>query len=117
MANHIRDGRTGEERAAGYLRENGYVILECNWRLNHREVDLICARGELIVVVEVKYRKQPCERPEELLDYRKRRNLLRAGAAYIGQRGWSRELRFDLIVVTGTDGQITHIPDAIRIID
>ncbi len=117
MANHLKDGQTGEERAAAYLREKGYTILERNWRLSHREVDLICIRDKLIVIVEVKYRKQPCEHPEELLDYRKRRNLLQAGAAYIRQKGWERELRFDLLIVTGADWQITHIPDAIQIID
>ena len=117
MANHIDDGRAGEERAVAYLRENGFVILERNWRLNHREVDIICSAGDLVVVVEVKYRKQPCEYPEELMDYKKRRNLLRAGAAYLAQKGWERELRFDLILVAGPERRIFHIPDAIQITD
>lgn len=117
MAEHNNLGRVGEERAVAYLLKAGYVILERNWRLKHREIDVICTDGELIIIVEVKTRYLPEEYPGEMLDYRKKRNLLSAGAAYIRQKGIEKELRFDLIVVTGADYEILHIQEAIQITD
>ncbi len=62
------------------------LFLERNWRLKHRELDVICLKGDLLVVVEVKTRDLPEEHPEELLDYRKRRNIRIATDAYIKKR-------------------------------
>lgn len=33
-------GRRGEWFAARYLEQNGYRILECNYRSSHQEIDL-----------------------------------------------------------------------------
>lgn len=54
MAAHNDLGRKGEEKAVEYLVREGYVVLERNWRLKHRELDVICLKGDLLVVVEVK---------------------------------------------------------------
>ena len=37
MAAHNDLGRKGEEKAVEYLVREGYVVLERNWRLKHRE--------------------------------------------------------------------------------
>ena len=37
----------------------GYVVLERNWRVKHRELDVICLKGDLLVVVEAKTRDLP----------------------------------------------------------
>lgn len=117
MAINLDYGKIGEGKAADYLAQNGYTILERNWRLNHKEVDIICTDGELLVVVEVKSRHAGEERPDELLNARKRRNLLCAGEAYLKMKGLTLELRFDLVVVTGAEYVIEHIPGAITIFD
>lgn len=117
MAEHLEYGKMGEEKAVEYLIQRGYVILERNWRLKHKEIDIICTDGDLLIVVEVKSRKTPEERPEELLDYRKRHNLLCAGEAYLKARGIDKELRFDLVLVTGSGGKVEHIPGAITVFD
>ena len=117
MAEHLEYGKMGEEKAVEYLIQRGYVILERNWRLKHKEIDIICTDGDLLIVVEVKSRKTPEERPEELLVYRQRHNLLCAGEAYLKARGIDKELRFDLVLVTGSEGKVEHIPGAITIFD
>ena len=83
MARHNDLGRHGEDQVACYLRERGFVILERNWRTGRLELDFVCMDGGVVVVVEVKTRSASEERPEELLDWRKRRNLLAAGAAFL----------------------------------
>ena len=45
MAAHNDLGRKGEEKAVEYLVREGYVVLERNWRLKHRELDVICRKN------------------------------------------------------------------------
>ena len=111
MAAHNDLGRKGEEKAVEYLVREGYVVLERNWRLKHRELDVICLKGDLLVVVEVKTRDLPEEHPEELLDYRI------ATDAYIKAKGIRAEVRFDLILVIGPDLKIEHVKEAIQVFE
>ena len=85
--------------------------------LKHRELDVICLKGDLLVVVEVKTRDLPEEHPEELLDYRKRRNIRIATDAYIKAKGIRAEVRFDLILVIGPDLKIEHVKEAIQVFE
>lgn len=110
-------GRIGEARAVTYLKSRGYIILERNWRVGHREIDIICLDGSVIVIVEVKTREAGTEYPAELMDRKKKQNLLRAGAAYLQLHKLQNELRFDLVVVKGKLGPIEHIQEAIQVFD
>lgn len=110
-------GKLGEAKAVQYLTEQGYHILARNWRSGHKEIDIICRDGEVVVVVEVKTRVTEEEYPSELMDYRKKHNLLRAGAAYIRQNKLEKELRFDLLVLTGPELKVQHIREAIQVFD
>jgi putative endonuclease len=49
-------GRYGEDRAAVYLEDRGYEILERNWRSRNGEIDLVAKDNGQIVFVEVKTR-------------------------------------------------------------
>ena len=49
-------GARGERLAARFLERAGYTILARNYRLGHREIDLIISRDELVAFVEVKAR-------------------------------------------------------------
>lgn len=115
MAAHNELGKQGEERAAAYLASRGYEILERNWRCGHLELDLICRQENLLVIVEVKTRRDKEEHPDELLNRKKRKNLLTAADAYVKRQGIQNELRFDLILITGEE--VEHIKEAINIFD
>ena len=52
-------GGFGEHRAGLHYRAHGYEVLERNWRCAAGEIDLICAKGSLLVVCEVKARRGP----------------------------------------------------------
>lgn len=117
MAKHNDIGRQGEDKAASYLIEKGYTILERNWRFRHLEVDIICRIADLLVIVEVKTRLSEEDNPEDLLSWQKRKNLLRAADAYVKIERLNMELRFDLIIVSGKEMVIKHIPEAINILD
>lgn len=50
----IQTGKKYEKLATKYFKQNGFKILEQNWRSGHKEIDLIVLKNELIVFVEVK---------------------------------------------------------------
>ncbi|MEX0748032.1 MAG: YraN family protein [Rhodothermales bacterium] len=101
-------GDRGEEIAAHYLEEIGYVILERKYRFQRAEIDLICfapseqpeVRTEL-VFTEVKTRSSLAfGRPEEAVSYVKRQHLVRAARAYLHERRLeSTPCRFDVISI------------------
>ncbi len=47
-------GAAGEDKACKFLCENGYSIIERNWRTRTGEIDIIARKGDTIVFVEVK---------------------------------------------------------------
>ena len=51
-------GKFGEDAACEFLKRNGYKIIRRNWRVKHREIDIIAVEkcSSVIVFVEVKFR-------------------------------------------------------------
>lgn len=113
---HLRTGIWGEELAAAFLREKGYVILDRDWRSKHRDIDIIAQQGECIVFVEVKTRtNRVFADPLQSVNYQKQRNLIRAINHYIRYRKLDAPWRFDVIAIVGKMGtkmpEIEHIED------
>ncbi|MBU4464659.1 MAG: YraN family protein [Actinobacteria bacterium] len=111
-------GRAGEERAARYLTERGYEILDRNWRTQGGELDLLARDGVRLVIVEVKTRRgEAFGHPFEAVDARKRQRLWRLGMAWraahpdAAGRG---EIRIDVIAITGAEpatAPLEHLVD------
>lgn len=113
MAWHNELGRYGEEKVYQYLLGLGYTVLDRNWRVGHRELDFVCQDGSEVVVVEVKTRENADIYLAELLDDKKKRNLQAAGAAYLTKKSIHKEIRFDLVLVTGPFMHIEYIREII----
>lgn len=76
-------GRAGEELAARFLLEKGWVLLERNWRGGGAEIDLIFQDGQETVFVEVKTRRSHTSGyPEESITATKRRHIERAAECW-----------------------------------
>jgi putative endonuclease len=92
-------GAAGEACAAAHLAARGYRILDRNVRAGGVEIDLVAARGVVVVFVEVKTRRSRAAGvPEEAIDARKRARLVRGAAAWLaahGRPGW--QARFDVV--------------------
>ena len=111
-------GRAGEERAARYLIEAGFALLDRNWRCRQGELDLVAVRGPDLVVVEVKTRRTEWfGHPFEAVDKRKRDRLWRLACAWIAahpEQVRGRRLRLDVIGITGEDPDtavLEHLED------
>lgn len=117
MAWHNDFGVRGEDLAVEYLRSGGYVILDRNWRSGHREIDIVATQGDVIVFVEVKARTNAFYgRPEDAVTRRKMHLLVLAADAYLRYNKLDKEVRFDVITVTGTIDKpyIKHYERAFR---
>lgn len=109
-------GRHCEFMARTYLEQQGYLILETNWRSGHKEVDIIAKDGEMLVIVEVKARKnEDITNAEDAVNEKKIRNLIRATHNYILLKGLDCDVRFDIITLVLDDKgeyKLKHIKDA-----
>lgn len=109
-------GRHCEFMARTYLEQQGYLILETNWRSGHKEIDIIAKEKETLVIVEVKARKnEDFINTESAVDEKKMRNLIRAAHNYILLKNLDCETRFDIItLVLDEKGEykLNHIKDA-----
>jgi putative endonuclease len=105
-------GKSYERLAATYFEQNGFEILERNWKAGRREIDLIARKGDLIVFIEVKSAgSKRFGHPVERVDDKKVANLTKAAQQYlIDNRIENCDLRFD--VVTFVSGRLEHFPDA-----
>lgn len=118
MAEHNELGKWGEDEAALYLESEGYVVIERDWKIGKRDLDILAVSpdGETLVVVEVKTRSgDEYQQPEEAVDGRKMRNLAIAANAYVKEHLVDKELRFDIISVVGVGHQVKrleHLKDA-----
>jgi putative endonuclease len=98
--NSQKQGSDGEKRAKDYLLDQGYEILELNWRFKKYEVDIISKKGQTIVFVEVKTRKSNTfGEPEVFVTKEKQRFLIAAANQYIIQNNIELESRFDIIAI------------------
>lgn len=70
-------GRLGESLALDFLEEQGYHILETNYRCPHGEVDIIAQDEDCLVFIEVRTRKSNSfGSPEESITPRKKAHLV-----------------------------------------
>lgn len=90
------------EQAVGYyLEQQGYEILEYNYRCRLGEIDLIARDGEYLVFCEVKYRKNQYPGSSlEAVGLRKQQTISLVAQHYLMMHHWeNRPCRFDVIGV------------------
>ena len=110
-------GIKGEQLAANFLLEQGYELVQLNWRHKHLEVDIIAKNNDVLVFVEVKTRSTNAfGEPEQWVDSKKQKRLIRAANAFVNKHQRIEEVRFDIIAIiidpNLTAPQITHFEDA-----
>ncbi len=109
-------GRAGEDVAARLYRRLGFSVLERNYRCREGEIDLVAARGRMVVFCEVKTRKSGAwGAPSEAVGWQKQQRLRRLAAAWLhDRRPGPVDVRFDVVsvIVRGARAEVTHIPNA-----
>ncbi|RMH69740.1 MAG: YraN family protein [Gemmatimonadetes bacterium] len=115
-SNRRRFGAQNEERAAVFLQQKGYTILERNFRTPYAEIDLIAKDGDTLVFVEVKARRSMrFGHPAAAVTPHKQQRIIHAAAIYLQQQDISDcACRFDVIAihVRPDEVRIEHFPHA-----
>ncbi len=116
MSKHSKIGIKGEQIAAGYLLNKGYIILHNNWRSGKKEIDIIAMKGDIVVFVEIKTRSNyDFGFPEEAVT-KKKQGFLKAAAAYFMQINPKYlNMQFDIISILmagDTVKEIVHFEEA-----
>lgn len=104
-------GRWGENIAAGYYQRRGFTIIARNWRCRSGELDLICARGRSVYIVEVKTRRSEAfGGPEEAVTALKYQHMRAAAALWLGLASTKRyrEVYFQIFSIVAS-GDKVHI--------
>ena len=94
-------GNLGEKLAQDFLSNNGYQILEKNYRCPEGEVDIIAKQADTLVFVEVRTKQsRQFGTPEESITTQKMERL-RAVAAHYGQNrdGLPALWRIDVVAI------------------
>ena len=107
-------GLEGEQQAAEYLNNQGFRILEMNYRYSRSEIDIIASKNDLLVFVEVKVRTNTnYGLPENFVDDKKAVNIIKGADNYINEINWKGNIRFDIIsIVKDGDTELQHFEDA-----
>ncbi len=113
MAAHNDLGHWGEDKAAEYLIGKGYSIMDRNWKLGKRDLDIVATKDGEIVFVEVKTRRNnDFMMPQQAVDWRKARSLSYCIKAYLNYHRLNMRFHVDIIAITGTNDEnitIDHI--------
>lgn len=105
-------GSIGESQAEGYLLEQGYEIIETNYKNKIGEIDIIAKFENRIIFVEVKSRATArFGYPREAVDYKKQQKIRMVADIYLKSRKmFNAYIRFDVIEILA--GKLTHIISA-----
>jgi putative endonuclease len=115
MTSSSKRGQSGEQRATEFLQENGYNILQKNFRLSVGEADIIGEKDRVLHFLEVKsWAVVPFEGIEQSVSRRKRERIQLCAAEFLRRYaefdGYG--VVFDLIFLDRREDTITHIENA-----
>lgn len=105
-------GNKGEVLIKDFYEEQGYEILEKNYRHCRAEIDLIALKDDLLIFIEVKLRSSDKFGPAETFVSRAQENRIKdAAEEYIYAINWMKDIRFDIASVD-SEGNIELFEDA-----
>lgn len=119
----IAIGKSSESAAEAFLRKQGLTTLQRNFRCRLGEIDLIMRDEEMLVFVEVRFRRPGSHgNGAESITHAKRQKLVRCAGYYLGTRRISshQRCRFDVVSVGLRESAncpgyaFEWIPDAFR---
>lgn len=102
MLNNRSIGNIGELHARDFLKNNGFKILECNFRFSRfGEIDIIAMDGEYLCFVEVKSRSSNnYGTPAEAVTPKKQLYIKNLASIYLKKHNlFDSKVRFDIIEV------------------
>lgn len=100
-------GALYEQLAGQYLEQQGYKILQYNYRCPIGEIDIIAREEEYLVFCEVKYRKTAKQgMPQEAVTIKKQKTISKCAQYYLMKHPFGMtSVRFDVVAIDGSKNQ------------
>ena len=114
----VSRGAWAEDLALRFLLDRGLALVTRNYRSHRGEIDLVMREGEVLVFVEVRYRRnQAFGAGAETVDWRKRSRLAASAAHFLHTHPGATRLpcRFDVISVDGADPAVQWVRAAFEL--
>ena len=115
MAQHNELGKKGEQLAVDYLLQQGYTIVERNYRFDRAEVDIMAKIKDTLAIIEVKTRSTvDFGNPQDFVKPKQIQRLVKAVDEYVTVNNLDVEIRFDIIALVKEDKgfNIEHLKNA-----
>ena len=103
-APHLASGRAAEAAAARHVGQLGFRIVTANFRAKGGELDLVALDGDVLAIIEVRYRASDAfGGAAASITHAKRSRIVRAARSLLATHPPLAKLpaRFDVIEVTG----------------
>jgi putative endonuclease len=102
----VSDGKVAEELAAKFLKKQGAVLVDQNYRCRYGEIDLIVKEKEVLVFVEVRLRRnEDFGGASSSITKNKQQRLLAAARHYLNEFKKIPECRFDAVLLKDLSGE------------
>ena len=107
-------GDKGERKVARLYASKGYKIIARNFSCKYGELDIVAQQGNIVVIVEVKTRKNDSfAQAKEFVDYRKQNRLRTTADLFLQQNNlYDNIIRFDVAEVYTENDTVNIIENA-----
>lgn len=92
-------GNLAEDKACGFLYENGFSVIERNFYSRFGEIDIIAVKDEVLHFIEVKSGLD-YESAIQNITPKKLSRLIKTGDVYLKKNGLNVDYMYDAVVVT-----------------
>jgi Holliday junction resolvase-like predicted endonuclease len=107
---NYQSGHDAEKRAAEYLKQQGYMLRDLNWKTKLCEIDIVAEKEKTIWFVEVKFRKNGRQGyGYEYVTPKKLQQMRFAAEIWVQNHAWSSDYRLAVISMDGNE--VTLIDD------
>lgn len=101
-------GHEAERRAAEYLKQQGFDIIELNWRTRVCEIDIVAKKQKTVYFTEVKYRSHAGQGSGlEYITPKKLQQMQFAAQCWTEENKWFADYELAAIEVSGSSFEIT----------
>ena len=100
-------GERGERVACGFLKEQGYEILEKNYKCKIGEIDVIARRRGRLAFIEIKTRTSAqFGTPQEAVTLQKQKKIFKVAQWYLKEKKLGgMPVAFDVVAILWKEGQ------------
>lgn len=104
MITNYQAGHLAEKNAAEYLLQQGFTIMELNWKTKYCEIDIVAEKNKAVYFVEVKYRKNTNQGYGlEYITNKKLDQMRFAAELWVSSHDWTNEYQLAAIGIDGEE--------------